>query len=386
MSMLLNDEQRQLRDSARDFLSEQAPVGALRHLRDAGPAGFPRGYDPALWQQVVEMGWPAMIFPEQYDGLAFGYKGLGAVFEQAGRTLAALPLLPSVVLCGEILMRAGNEAQRQSWLPRIAAGEAFMALALEEGGRHDPVSISTTARRNDNGDGWIIDGAKSFVLDGHIADALIVVARIEGEQNRQNRIGFFLVDPALPGVEVLRTYMVDSRNAAQLRLSQVKVDAHALLGSADDAFPVLDAALDRARICLAAEALGIIDESFERTLAYLKERVQFDVVIGSFQALQHRAARLYSEIEMLRSCVAAALDAVDSNSDSREVALLASLAKAKSADLGEKMLNEAVQLHGGIGVTDELDIGLFLKRVRTIQQTLGDGIFHRERYAQLKGF
>ena len=383
MSMLLNEEQSQLRDSARDFLSEQAPVAALRQLRDGGAAQFPRGYDPQLWSQVVEMGWPAMVFPEQYDGLAFGYKGLGAVQEQAGHTLAVLPLLPSVVLCGELLLRAGNDRQRQQWLPRIAAGTAFLALALEEGPRHNPDAGKLTARRD--GDGWVLDGHKDFVLDGHIADALIVAARLEGSAG----LGLFLVAPTQAGVTLTRTVMVDSRNAAQLQFRQVRLDAGALLGDDNQAqhAAALEAALDRARICLAAEALGIIDESFDRTLAYLKERVQFDVVIGSFQALQHRMARLYTEIEMVRSCVAAALDALeDEPNDAAKVALLASLAKAKTADLGERMLNEAVQLHGGIGVTDELDIGLFLKRVRSIQQTLGDGIFHRERYAQLKGF
>jgi alkylation response protein AidB-like acyl-CoA dehydrogenase len=210
------------------------------------------------------------------------------------------------------------------------------------------------------------------------------VARSTGAPGEAHGLSLFLVDPRAEGVEVKRSLMADSRNAARVRLSGVRLDGAALLGKADEGYALLDPVLDRARICLAAEALGVIGEVFERTNAYLKERVQFDVAIGSFQALQHRMARLYVDIEMLRSCVAAALEAIDSGS--AEVALLASLAKARAADLAERALNEAVQLHGGIGVTDELELGLFVKRGRVIQQTFGDGVFHRDRYANLKGF
>lgn len=377
--MLLNEEQRLLQESAQEFLSAQAPVSALRRLRDTHDA---LGYDPDLWQQVVDMGWTAAVFPEADGGLDFGYKGLGAVFEQAGRTLAVMPLLSSVVLGGGLLLSAGSAAQRATLIPAIISGQTLLALALEEEGRHDPAAVRTTARRDASG--WVLDGEKWFVLDGHVANLLVVVARTAGVPGDIHGLSLFIVDQAAEGVDVKRTLMVDSRNAARVRLSGVRVSDDALLGIAGQGFAALDAVLDRARICLAAEALGVICEAFDRTVSYLKERVQFDVAIGSFQALQHRIARLYVEIELLRSCVVAALDAIDAGN--ADISLLASLAKSRAADLSERALNEAVHMHGGIGVTDELDIGLFLKRGRVIQQSLGDGVFHRNRYASLKGF
>ena len=377
MSMLLNEEQRLLGETAREFLSARSPVSALRRLRDSRDR---LGYDPVVWGEVAAMGWTAAVFPEADGGLDFGYKGLGAVFEQAGRTLAALPLLSSVVLGGALLL--AGDARQRALIGAVIDGSSLLALALEEEGRHAPCAVRTVARRDAGG--WVLDGEKWFVLDGHVADMLVVVARSAGAAGDRHGLSLFLVDPGTEGVDVQRSLMADSRNAARVRLSGVRLGNAALLGNADEGFALLDAVLDRARICLAAEALGVIGEVFERTVAYLKERVQFDVAIGSFQALQHRMARLYIDIEMLRSSVAAALDAIDSGS--ADVALLASLAKARAADLSERALNEAVQLHGGIGVTDELELGLFVKRGRVIQQTFGDGVFHRDRYAVLKGF
>jgi len=192
------------------------------------------------------------------------------------------------------------------------------------------------------------------------------------------------VDPAAPGVAVERTWMVDGRNAAMLRLHDARIDDDDRLGVVGEAFGALDAVLDTGRACLAAELLGVITEAFERTVSYLKERVQFGVPIGSFQALQHRAARLFVEIQLLESSLAGALEALDGRSDAAPA--LVSLAKARASDLSETALNESVQMHGGIGVTDEFDLGLFLKRGRVLQQTFGDGAFHRDRYARLKGF
>jgi alkylation response protein AidB-like acyl-CoA dehydrogenase len=378
-TLLLDDEQRMLRDSAREFLVKRSPVSALRALRDRRDA---RGYDPQLWRDIAGLGWPAAALPEKYGGLGIGYKGLGAVFEQVGRTLAATPLLTSAVLGGGMLAEAGSEAQRGLWLPKVATGEALFALALEEAPRHDPSRVALRAVRE--ADHWRLDGAKQFVLDGHVADRLIVVARSSGAPGEPSGLSLFLVDPATAGVKVERTWLVDSRNAARVHFAGVRLGNETLIGTPDTAFAALDRVLDRARACVAAELLGVIGETFERTVAYLKERVQFDVPIGSFQALQHRAARLHVEIELLRSCVAAALTAADAGEDG--AASLASLAKGRAADLGEKTLNEAVQMHGGIGVTDELEIGLFLKRARVLQQTFGDGSYHRDRYAKLRRF
>lgn len=379
MSFLLNEEQRQLSDSAREFLGAQSPVSLQRRLRDSHA---PLSFEPALWQQVVGLGWPAAVFPEAEGGLAVGYQGLGAVFEGIGRTLAALPLLSSVVLGGELLLAAGDAAQRQRWLPGIISGKERFALALDEHGRHDPQRLKTRAQREAGG--WVLDGEKWFVIDGMGARWLIVAARVLGLDDADEGLGLFVVDSAQPGVSLQPTRLADSRNHARLTLSGVQVADGMRLGAASDAAQALDAALDRARVCLAAEGLGLVCEAFERTVAYLKERVQFDVAIGSFQALQHRVARLYAEIELLESCVRGALAAIDAGD--AELPLLASLAKARASDLCEKVLNEAIQLHGGIGVTDEFDLGLFVKRARVLQHCLGDGVFHRDRYARLKGF
>lgn len=379
MSFLLNEEQRQLGDSATEFLNAQSPIGLQRRLRDTRA---PLGYEPALWQQVVELGWPAAVFPEAEGGLAVGYQGLGAVFEAMGRTVAALPLLSSVVLGGELLLAAGSEAQRQRWLPGLIDGQQRLALAIDEQGRHDPKRIKTRARREAGA--WVLDGEKWFVIDGVGAPWLIVVARMVGEQGADEGLGLFMVEASQSGVTLQPTRLADSRNHARLTLSGVRIADDMRLTAAVDTAQALDAALDRARICLAAEGLGLLREAFERTTAYLKERVQFDVPIGSFQGLQHRMARLYVELEMLESCVRAALAAIDAGDP--ELALLASLAKARASDLCEKLMNEAIQLHGGIGVTDEFDLGLIVKRARVLQQSLGDGLFHRDRYARLKGF
>ncbi|HSW20148.1 MAG TPA: acyl-CoA dehydrogenase family protein, partial [Ramlibacter sp.] len=213
-SFLLNEEQGQLRESACDFLFKQSPVSLQRRLRESETEP---GFDRALWKQSAELGWPAAVFPEEQGGLAVGYAGLGAIFEVMGRTLAALPLLSSVVLAGELLLRAGDATQRARWLPGIVAGERRFALALDESQRHDPAAAATRARRE--GDGWVLDGEKWFVIDGVGADALIVVARMEGD----DLPGLFVVDSALAGVEIQRTRLVDSRNHARAQLRGVRV-------------------------------------------------------------------------------------------------------------------------------------------------------------------
>lgn len=380
MTMLLNDEQGMLRDSAREFLQAQSPLTVQRRLRDERVV---LGFDEALWQQAVELGWTAAVFPEDKGGLSVGYAGLGAVFEQMGRSLAALPLLSNVILGGELLLTAGSEAQQQRWLTGVLDGSARFALALEEGSRHAPQERPGLCARREVG-GWVLDGEKQFVMDGVGARWLIVTAQRVSAEGADLGLGLFVVDTARPGVSIQPSRLADSRNHARLTLTGVRVVSDMALEAAADAQAALDGVLDRARILLSAEALGVLRQVFEGTVAYLKERVQFDVVIGSFQALQHRVARLYVELELLESAVRAALHAVDSASP--QLPLLASLAKARASELCEKVCNEAIQLHGGIGVTDEFDLGLFVKRARVLQLSLGDAYFHRNRYAQLKGF
>ncbi|MBU6257443.1 MAG: acyl-CoA dehydrogenase family protein [Burkholderiales bacterium] len=376
MSLLLNDEQTMLRDTAAGFLADRSPLALQRRLRDGGDA---LRYDAALWREVVDLGWTAAALPEADGGLAAGWKALGAVFEQMGRRLCALPLLSSVVLGTTLLIEAGSADQRAAWLAPLVAGTQRWALALDEGPRHAPQAIACAATRTASG-AWRLDGAKVDVIDGVGADAFVVVAHADG------RLALFVVPAEAAGVEVAALHRIDSRNAARVMLRGVEVGDEWRLGVAADgvAEQALDQALDRARLCLAAETLGLARAAFEMTIGYLKERVQFDVPIGSFQALQHRAARLYIGLELLESSVAAGFEALDERP--AEVAALASLAKARAADLGEQLLNEAVQMHGGIGVTDEFDLGLFLKRARVLGATFGDSLFHRDRYARLQGF
>lgn len=379
MALVLNEEQRLLQDTAKDFLNKQSPVAALRSLRDQQD---PLGYDPQLWRQMTELGWAAMILPEQYGGLDFGFLGLGMVLEETGRTLAASPLLASAVVGASAILLGGDESQKERLLPAIASGELTLALALEETHHHRPTSIATTATRK--GENYVVNGQKTFVIDGHSADQLIVVARTNGEASDPEGITLLLINRESTGVTCRRTIMADSRNAANISFENVMVPATDLLGEVDRGWDVLEPVLDRGRVALAAEMMGLALEAFERTVAYLKERKQFGVLIGSFQALQHRAAQIQCELELCRSVLLQALSSVDETPE--QLPILASLAKARLNQLVKLVTNEAVQMHGGIGVTDELEIGFFLKRARVAMQVFGDTGYHKDRYATLCGY
>ena len=379
MALVLNEEQRMLQDSAREFLASSAPVEALRELRDARD---PLGYRTDLWQQMAELGWASIILPEQYGGLDFGFMGLGVVLEETGRTLTASPLYATAVVGASALMLGGSEQQKATLLPELAAGRLTLALALEESHHHDPLGIATRAEQQ--GAGYVINGCKTFVLDGHSADKLIVVARTTAGESADTGLSLFLVDREAPGVQCQRTTLMDSRNAANVSLEDVAVDIDAIIGQVDQGWTILEPVLDRGRVAIAAEMMGLALEAFDRTVEYLKEREQFGALIGSFQALQHRAAAMQAELELCRSVVLQALSVVDETPD--QLPLLASLAKARLNELVKLVTNEAVQMHGGIGVTDELEIGFFLKRARVAMQIFGDTGFHKDRYATLCGY
>ena len=381
MAMILNDEQTMLKDSARDFCANSAPIAQLRQLRDEDSA---LGYDAATWQAMAELGWAAVPFPEAYGGLDFGYKGLGVVTEETGRNLVASPLFASVWLCGTAINLGGSDAQKAELLPRLASGELLMALALEESHRHNPHGVA--ARAAATSDGFVIRGRKTFVLDGHVAEQLLVAARTSGEAGERDGISLFLVGREAAGVAVTRLRMADSRNVANIEFDGVQVGADALVGELDGGADVLDPTLDIGRIGMAAEMLGGLQECFDRTIAYLKEREQFGVPIGSFQALKHRAANMFCEVELSKSCVLEALTALDEGRDADEVAKLASLAKAKVGETYNLVSREGIQMHGGIGMTDEFDIGFFIKRAAVSEQTLGDVNFQRNRYGELEGY
>ena len=379
MALVLNEEQRLLQDTARDFLTSNAPVEALRILRDNNDAV---GYSGQLWQQMADMGWASIILPEAYGGLDFGFVGLGVILEESGRTLTASPLFASAVVGASALLLGGSEAHKQTLLPAIASGKLTLALALEESHHHRPTHIATTAEKQ--GDSFLLNGRKQFVLDGHSADKLIVVARSSGAESDNQGLSLFLVDRTTSGVTCQRTVLMDSRNASSIQFENVVVPATDLLGGADEGWKILEPLLDRGRVAIAAEMMGYSLEAFDRTVAYLKEREQFGALIGSFQALQHRKAHMQSELELCRSVLLQALSAVDDSPE--DLPVLASLAKTKLNELVKLVTNEAVQMHGGIGVTDELEIGFFLKRARVAIQIFGDTGYHKDRYATLCGY
>lgn len=381
MPMILNEDQNILKDTAKDFCTDNTPISQLRQLRDEDSAD---GFDRPTWNSMAELGWAGIPFAEDFGGLGFGYKGLGVVTEELGRNLAASPLFASVWVCGTILNLGASDAQKRDLLTQVASGKLLLALALEESHRHNPYGVSTSLAAS--GDSYTLNGSKKFVLDGHVADKLIVVARTSGESGDREGLTLVLVDRDADGVEVTRTKMVDSRNAANIDLSNVSVGSDAIIGIAGEAADTLDAALDIARIGLAAEMLGSAQECFDRTIAYLKEREQFGVPIGSFQALKHRAANMFCEVELSKSVVLEALTALDEGRAPAEIAILASLAKSKVGEMFHTVSREGIQMHGGIGMTDEFDIGFYLKRSAVAEQTFGDVYFHRNRYGELNGY
>jgi acyl-CoA dehydrogenase len=375
--LTINEEQKLLKASVRDFLTSRSPVAALRKLRDEKST---EGLDPQLWAGMCEMGLSGLTIPEAYGGLDFGYLGLGQVLEETGRTLTASPLISTVLLATTAINLTGNEAQKKTWLPKLAQGPMIIALAHEEKAHHHPSHVATSAKLQ--GKGYALNGHKTFVLDGHIADKIMVVARTEGKVDEPKGIALFLVDADAEGLAVERTPMIDSRNAAKIRMTNVWVpeDHRFELGNFDTLIKIYDIGC----IGLAAEMLGSAQECFERTLAYLKERQQFGVPIGSFQALQHRAAKMYIELELGKSVVIKALQAIDHNAP--DISMFASLAKAKLGETVKLVSNEAIQMHGGIGMTDDAEIGFFLKRASVARQILGDSAYHLDRYARLRGF
>ncbi|MCG2839604.1 acyl-CoA/acyl-ACP dehydrogenase [Sandaracinobacter sp. RS1-74] len=379
MVLVLNEEQRMVKETAEGFFAEHAPVGQLRKLRDSHD---PDGFDRGLWAKMAEMGFAGVAIPEQYGGAGLGMVAAGLIQEAIGRNLSLSPFLSASVLAATAIAKAGSDEQKAALLPKIASAELIVALAADEKPRHQPHFVA--ARAESSGNGFRLTGAKPFVLDGHVADRLIVAARTSGEEGAPAGITLFLVDPKAAGVSVKRRAMVDSRNAAEIALEGVQVDGADVLGGIGEGFATLEAALDVGRACLAAEMLGVSGQSFDATVDYLKNREQFGVKIGSFQALQHRAAHLFCEMELARSATLKALTALDEG-DARAPFFVA-LAKAKAGDVCRLATNEAVQMHGGIGMTDEFDIGFYMKRARAAQETFGDTAFQADRVARLLNY
>ncbi|MBI5505759.1 MAG: acyl-CoA dehydrogenase family protein [Deltaproteobacteria bacterium] len=380
MSFVLSQEQRLLKQTAGDFVKSRSSLKRIRTLRDSADA---TGFSRDIWREMAELGWVGMLLPEDDGGSALGYMDLMMVMEELGRGLMPEPMLSTTLLGANAVLLGGSEAQRRELLPAIARGELLVALAYQEpSGRFDPHTVQTTAEPS--GRGWKLRGEKCLVLDGHVADRILVSARTSGSIADRHGVTLFLIDPREHGVLVNRQMLVDSRIVASIRLSDVAVDESAIVGEPENGGNLLEAILDRATAGLCAEMLGAMSAAFEMTLEYLKTRKQFGVAIGTFQALKHRAAILYTEIELARSAVMGMNQALDEARPGASA--LVSVAKVSCSDAFLLAANEGVQMHGGIGMTDEHDIGFFLKRARAAEMTFGDAAWHRRRYAELEGY
>jgi acyl-CoA dehydrogenase len=378
MSLILTEEQVQLQDSAKAFVADSWTVAELRKLRkDTG-----KGYPEALWTKAAELGWLAIPFAEEHGGLGLGMAELGVVLEELGRGLVVLPIVSSVVLGGGALRLGGSEVLKKSWLPRVCEGSAILTMAAQETARHDPYVVSTNA--TGQGGTFVLNGRKVLVPDGHAADAIVVVARTSGKIRERSGLTLFLVEAGTPGLTVHRNLLLDSRVAANIEFRDVQVSDAAIIGEVGQGAEILDQVLAEAAVALSADMLGGIQQTFDITLEYLKVREQFGAKIGSFQGLKHRAARWFCEKELSKSIVLQALRALDDKADN--ALQLASVCKARVSDTARLSGKEGVQMHGGIGVTDEHDIGLYMKRGRVSEMLFGDAAFHRNRFAELKGY
>jgi len=379
MALILTEEQSMLRDSARGLIGDKAPVSHLRHLRDTRDA---TGFSRELWQTFAEMGFSGLLVPEEFGGGGLGCVEAGVVMEEIGRNLMPSPFLATSVLTDSALARGGSAAQKSEYLPKIAGGSLLAALAIDEGTKHRPLSTAMRAVRS--GNGFRLEGDKAFVVDGHAADLVIVAARTAGSAGEREGLTLFLVDRKAKGVEAERTVMVDSHNAARIRFDKVEVNADGVLGEVDQGSALLDAVLDIGRGAVASEMVGVAEGVFGRTVGYLKERRQFGKAIGEFQALQHRAAQLYIEIEITRAAVLKALQTLDK--DVGQSAAAVAVAKARAGATATLAVQEGVQMHGGMGMTDQFDIGFFMKRARVCQELFGDSNFQADQLARMKGY
>jgi acyl-CoA dehydrogenase len=378
-TLVLTEEQQLLQNTAREFIAEHYSVDTLRQLRDHRIDG---GVDRAAWKQMAELGWAGINVPEAYGGAELGLAELGVVLEELGRKLVLTPLVSTLVLGAGCLVRAGSETQKSEILPAVCEGDLLLALACQETPRHAPHRVATTARAD--GNEFVLDGTKTLVLDGAAADQLIVVARTSGERDARDGLSLFLVPTEAAGLSRKPTFLIDSRTCADVTLDGVRVGGDTLVGTLDQGADVLDAVLDEAAAAISAEMLGGSLDAFEQTVEYLKDREQFGVKIGTFQGLKHRAARWFCEIELSKSIVLKALRALDTSDDLAPV--LTAVCKARLSDTFRLSGEEGIQLHGGIGVTDEEDIGFYMKRARVSELLFGDASFHRDRFAALRNY
>jgi len=379
MKLVLTEEEQFLKDTAKNFAEERSPITHFRALRDNND---PLLWDKGLWNEMTKLGWPGILIPEDYGGSNFGITGISVILNECAKTLTPSPLFATGVIGAYSITNYGTEKQKEYYLPKIASGELTTALAVDESSHHNPINTEIFAKKE--GSNFIVNGKKTFVIDGASADLIILLARTSGDKGDMTGLTLFLVDANSNGFETTKLDMADSRNYSNINFNNVEIPDSNILGDLETGGEIIENVLDIGRIAMASEMLGNAEAAFETTIDYLKQRKQFGVLIGSFQALQHRAAEMFCEIELTKSSVMGAMKAADEGSN--ELQRLSSLAKTMAGETLHLVSNEAVQMHGGIGVTDEYDIGFFLKRARVTEQIFGSSKYHTERYANLSGF
>ncbi|MDF1856117.1 acyl-CoA dehydrogenase family protein [Pseudooceanicola sp.] len=374
---VLTEEQQMLRDGAQEWVSKRAPVSAFRATRDSGAV-----FDPALWKEIAEMGWAGMVVPEAQGGSDFGLTGMGLVLEEMGKTLVASPLFISGLVAASAIKSIGNDAQKADWLTKIADGSAIVTLAIDEGTRHNTAQTAMQAQAD--GDGFTLSGTKVQVIEGIAADAFLVLARTSGAAGDTDGLTLFLVPANSAGITRTQLKTFDSRGHAKVVFDGVKVGKDAVVGTIGGAHAPLEKVLDVARVGIACEMLGLCQQAFDTTLEYLKTRVQFNTILAQFQALQHRMADLFMELQLARSVIEHAVREIDAGGDGAEEAAI--LAKGFVGDVANKMSRQMIQLHGGIGMTDQYDAGFYIKRSRVLEATFGNQSQQSERWANLHDY
>ncbi len=379
MPLYHNDDQAMLAETAAQFMGEEGAIAKqLRHWRDKGcKDGF--GHD--LWKQMAEMGFTGLMVPEADGGLGMGNVEAGIVLEEIGRNLTPSPFLTSSVMAATALAQ-GSDDLKGRWLPGLISGDSLFAVAIDEGPKHRPEQIATKAERS--GNGFRLTGKKDFVVHGASADMIVVSARTSGSDDDEDGVTLFAVPKDAAGLGHNSVRLVDSSMASHVTLDGVELDGDAVIGEVDGGRSVLNKVLDTGRVGAAAEGVGAARGSMDMTVDYLKQRKQFGKLIGEFQALQHRAAHLYSEVEIARAVTIKAQQLLDAGAEN--ASLMASVAKAKVGKAAGLAVKEGVQMHGGIGMTDEYDIGLYMKRDRALAEFLGDVYYHADRVARLSGY
>ena len=371
MPLYLTEDQAMLRDSARDFMGGEGSIAQqLRKYRDMNCKD---GFGHALWKQFAEMGFTGILVDEADGGLGLGHVEAGIVLEEIGRNLTPSPFLITAVAVVEALR---GSPLRERWLPGILSGDTVAALALDEGPKHRPEAIAMQAERS--GNGFRLTGRKQFVVQGASADFFVVAARAaEG-------ITLFALEKAANGLTLEGVRLADSSIGARMDFEGVEVDSDAVIGEVGQGEAVLRRVLNSARAGAASEMVGLGSAAMDLTIDYLKQRKQFGRLIGEFQALQHRSAHLYSELEIARAATLKAQQLLDEGNAEAEA--MVSVAKAKAGRSSTLAVQEGVQMHGGIGMTDEYDIGLYMKRDRVLNELFGDANYHADKLARLNGY